>query len=130
MPQNRHKTGFRGPSPNVGKSTQFQHGNRANPGGRPRSAPLTDELRNILETLDPRERKTVARKIAEALVKQALKGSERHFRAIADRIEGKPAQRVEVTGKDGDSIAVRVEIEAVRAKLFAKLSRAPAQPKE
>ena len=28
MPDLRHKTGFRGPSPNVGKATQFKVANR------------------------------------------------------------------------------------------------------
>jgi hypothetical protein len=36
MPQNRKGTGFRGPSPDVGKATQFKAGTSGNPGGRPK----------------------------------------------------------------------------------------------
>lgn len=46
MPQNKHssgkKQGFRGPSPDVGKATQFKPGQSGNPGGRQKKKPLTE----------------------------------------------------------------------------------------
>jgi len=49
MPQKQHKTGFRGPSAEVGKATQFKPGNRANPGGRPKKRAITSALEKLLD---------------------------------------------------------------------------------
>jgi hypothetical protein len=46
-PANRHKTGFRGPTPDVGKETQFKPGQSGNPSGRP-PAILSDAYREVL----------------------------------------------------------------------------------
>lgn len=35
-PQARHPSGFRGPSPDVGKKTQWKKGQSGNPGGKPK----------------------------------------------------------------------------------------------
>ena len=51
MPQNRHKTGFRGPSSDVGRDTQFKPGQSGNPGGRPKKTPYTDAHRLIAEMI-------------------------------------------------------------------------------
>jgi hypothetical protein len=48
MPQNRHKPGFRGPSPDVGKKSQFKKGQNGNPGGRPKSKLLSEACRAAL----------------------------------------------------------------------------------
>lgn len=77
---------------------QFKPGTSGNAGGRPRKAPITDELRRILEH-EPN-----ARKAAWALFKLALKGNVSAFREIADRVEGKSTERVEWTGADGEAI--------------------------
>jgi len=88
MPQN--KTGFRGPSPEVGKATQFKPGESGNPGGRPKSKPITDLLRELLEE-DPQ----MARDIAKKLLQLAKKGSLGHFKEMTDRIEGPVVQQQE-----------------------------------
>ena len=90
MPQNRHKTGFRGPSPEVGKATQCKPGESGNPGGRPKSKPITDLLRELLEE-DPQ----MARDIAKKLLQLAKKGSLGHFKEMTDRIEGPVVQQQE-----------------------------------
>ena len=90
MPQNRHKTGFHGPSPEVGKATQFKPGVSGNPGGRPKSKPITDLLRELLEE-DPQ----MARDIAKKLLQLAKKGSLGHFKEMTDRIEGPVVQQQE-----------------------------------
>ena len=91
-PQNRHRTGFRGPSPDVGKATRFQPGRSGNPAGRPRTKPLTEALRRILS------RDEDCDALARAIVRFARKGSVHHFREIADRLEGKVTQPVELAG--------------------------------
>src|SRR5499425_2305844 len=105
MPANRPRTGFRGPSPDVGKATQFQPGNRANPAGRPKRKPMTeaysarleqkvseyfapDELAKIPERL---RETTVADFIVYGIIGEAVAGKNRVHAAkeITDRVEGK-----------------------------------------
>ena len=99
MPQNRQRTGFRGPHPNVGKATQFKPGNRANPGGRPKKTKLTDAMRAWLEETDKKTGLTNAEIVAAAQGKRARKGDTKAFVAIGDRVEGKPSQSVNLTGE-------------------------------
>ena len=101
MPANGKKQGFRGPSPDVGKATQFQPGWRGGP-GRPKKTALSDAYRQLLETKhpsDPRGR-TWAEVIAEAQAQQAAWGKTPAASEIADRAEGKPAQSIEVIGTE------------------------------
>lgn len=108
---NRVKTGFRGPSPDVGAAYQFKPGQSGNPDGRPKSKPLTDALLKIL-----RENPLEAQKIARAMLKKVRAGSVKHFTAIADRIEGKPVQPIEGTGgEDGKTLEMTVNVIAGRA---------------
>ena len=108
MPANRHKTGFRGPSPDVGKATQFKPGQSGNPAGRPKK-PLTEAYTELAFEIFPgdKKRRTFARLVAEAQFNQAIKGKTDAAREIADRIQGKPTQ--EITGTDGDPIPLTVE---------------------
>src|SRR5262250_3532658 len=122
MPQNRHKTGFRGPSPEVGKATQFQPGNRANPGGRPKRKPMTDaysarveqkvseyfapdELAKIPERL---REATVADLIAYSVIGEIVAGKNRVQAAkeITDRVEGKVP--IPVMGVDAAPLEVTI----------------------
>lgn len=98
IPQNRHKTGFRGPSPDVGKATQFKPGNRANPGGRPKMGPLSQACREVLATPvpDDPEGRTYAEAIAKKLAQKALAGDIRAAQELADRAEGKARQSIEI----------------------------------
>ena len=105
MPGNRHRTGFRGPSPDVGKATQFQPGNRANPGGRPKRKLVTeaysarlnqkvseyfgpDELARVPERL---RETTVADLVAHSIIEEVIVGKNKVQAAkeITDRVEGK-----------------------------------------
>jgi hypothetical protein len=98
MPQKRHKTGFRGPSPDVGKKTQFKPGNRANPDGRPKSKTITAAYLAKLEELAAGDH-TIAELLAEAQIKKALKGDTTAVREITDRTEGKARQLNEMAGQ-------------------------------
>jgi uncharacterized protein DUF5681 len=68
-----------------------------NPGGRPKKRLLTDELELLLEQEAPNSRnKTWAVVIAEALLRKAREGDVRAISELANRIEGKPLQAVEL----------------------------------
>ncbi len=94
-PQNRQKTGT--PIPG-GEATQFKPGQSGNPGGRPKTAPLSHACRELLALPlpDDPEGRTYAEAIAQALAEKALAGDIRAAQEIADRAEGKPRQRLEI----------------------------------
>ena len=98
MPENRDKTGFRGPSPDVGKETQFKKGQSGNPGGRPKVAPLSNAARNVLAKPVPNdpEGRTYAEAIAQMLADLALEGDIRAAQELTDRAEGRARQSVEI----------------------------------
>jgi hypothetical protein len=101
MPANKQRTGFRGPSPEVGKPYHWKKGQSGNPSGRPKSKVLSDAYKNKLEELIPNdpEGRTWAELIAEAQVRDAVRGNVQAAREIADRTEGKPRQSIEFEDK-------------------------------
>jgi hypothetical protein len=101
MAENKHKTGFRGPSPDVGKSHQWKKGQSGNPSGRPKSKTLSNAYRNKLEEVVPNdpEGRTWAELIAEAQVRDAVRGNVQAAREIADRTEGRARQSIEFEDK-------------------------------
>ncbi len=75
----------------------WQKGVSGNPGGRPKKKLLTDELERLLEQEAPNARsKTWAVVIAEALLRKARTDDVRAISELANRIEGKPLQSVEL----------------------------------
>jgi hypothetical protein len=85
---NRHLTGFRGPSPAVGKATQFRPGQSGNPSGRPKEV-FSRWIRHELESLDTTGKTQIAQKIAKVLVRKAMRGDLRAIQLILDRMEGR-----------------------------------------
>jgi len=81
------------------KGRPWQPGQSGNPSGRPRTAALSHALRQKLAEFvpDDPERRTYAQKLADSLIDKAMKGDPDTFRAIVDRVEGKPLQSFEVT---------------------------------
>jgi hypothetical protein len=76
---------------------RFKKGETGNPSGRPKRTRLTDALREQLaEQISGKSEKTVAEDIARALIKEARRGNVQAAREIADRTEGRPAQKVDV----------------------------------
>jgi hypothetical protein len=68
-----------------------------NPGGRPRKRLITDELVRLLQQEAPNTAgKTWAAAIAEVLLKQALNGDVRAIGEVANRVEGKPLQAMDL----------------------------------
>jgi hypothetical protein len=82
-----------------------------NPGGRPKRKLVTDELeRLLLDEAPDAGGRTWATVIAEALLQQARKGDVRAITELANRVEGKPLQPVELgVDTDLESLAERLE---------------------
>jgi hypothetical protein len=73
-----------------------------NPDGRPKSAPLSQAARELLNSPVPNdpEGRTYAELIVWKLAKKALRGDVRAARELADRAEGKSRQSIEVEVPD------------------------------
>jgi hypothetical protein len=98
-------------------------GESGNPGGRPKTKPLTEELERLLGEQAPKGKgQTWAAVIAEALVKRASKGDVRAIAELGNRIEGRPVQAVELNANLNASIAERLE--AARQRVSAKGNQA------
>jgi len=87
--------------PNIGTATRYRKGQRGNPGGRPKSRILSEALRSRLaETKqDDPEGRTYAEIVAANLIEIACSegpGAVHAANEIADRIEGRPRQSIEV----------------------------------
>jgi uncharacterized protein DUF5681 len=91
-PENRRKTA----EANLarGQVFRFKPGQSGNPGGRPRTAKLSEACRAKLASPIPGdpESRTYAEAIADKLALQALKGDIRAAQELADRAEGRPSQ--------------------------------------
>lgn len=104
----------------------FPPGISGNPGGRPKVRPISDRYRRIAETTLPeKERKrlglSVGATYGDALAVTLFDGRANPSVAkeIREALEGRATQRIELTGEDGEP----VQMEDVRAKLFAKLGQ-------
>jgi hypothetical protein len=87
-------------NPNIaeaGKAYRWKKGTSGNPLGRPKSKSLSNAYRNKLEELVPNdpEKRTWAELIAEAQVRDAVRGNVHAAREIADRTEGRARQAIE-----------------------------------
>jgi len=97
LPENRRKTGRNNPVPRS-EPTRWKPGQSGNPGGRPKSAPLSQAARELLNSPVPNdsEGRTYAQLVVWKLAKQALRGDVAAARELGDRAEGKSRQSVEV----------------------------------
>lgn len=98
-PESRPETGSEAKAGRDPVTGRFLPGACPNPAGRPKSAHLSRALRQKLAEIDPGDPKarSHAEKIADALIKRAEAGDVRAIAEIADRVEGKPKQNIEVT---------------------------------
>lgn len=86
----------KGQSGNPGK--KFQKGNPGGP-GKPKKLPEIDKLMaEVLGTEGGETRESNAKKILDALFKQAQKGNTRAAEILLDRGYGKPKETLQVTG--------------------------------
>lgn len=77
----------------------FKKGESGNPGGRPKWKQITEMLRN------PKYQDKLEQ-ITDLVYEMALKGDFKAINFIADRLEGKPSQRFEVSPKNDEPIKV------------------------
>jgi hypothetical protein len=78
----------------------FQPGQSGNPGGRPKRKPITEAYLKLMDEVIPNhpQRRTFAEAIALGQAKAAMRGSAPAAREIADRLEGKAPQAIELSG--------------------------------
>jgi len=86
-----------------GEATQFKPGQSGNPGGRPKRKRITEALEKVLT---PEQ----CLAVAQALLKQAKKGSISHVQEAANRLEGK----VEAADESAGGVTFNVIISAPR----------------
>lgn len=90
----------------------FSSSNQPKKRGRPKgSLSLTNEIKKVLEGVDDASRKTILELLAIAATKQAMKGNATYFKEIIERLDGKVADKMEHTGKDGGPIEWRITYE-------------------
>ena len=76
-------------------------GQSGNPKGGPRkNKALSEELRALLQRQAPGSKHTNLKELVAKLVRMALKGDKDCLRYIFDRLEGRPAQSMEITGDE------------------------------
>lgn len=108
------------PFPNP--ATQFKPGNHASP-GRPKGRSVSAVLREMLESGTFRgkalsEGRTIADMFAEVMVAAALRGDVRFVKEVLDRAEGKPTEKVEVSGPDGRAVAVELAFNEALSRIY------------
>lgn len=92
MPATKQKTGFRGPSPDVGKATQWKPGQSGNPNGARKS----DLAKKMFEELFEEEYVVVKR----AVLGRLKKGDAKMFETGANRAFGKVPDTINVNYRD------------------------------
>lgn len=85
----------------------WKKGQSGNPSGRPRK--LTNALDKVLTPV-------MTKKVAQSIVDKACEGDVYAFNAIADRLEGKVPQGVNVAGEDGGPLKIEVSINHIGGK--------------
>jgi hypothetical protein len=95
----------------------WKPGESGNPGGRPKKMPLSDAYRELMEEPFPGDlnSKTWAQVIALAVATKAASGDPKAAAHIADRLEGKAPQAIQVSGSDGQEAATTITIQFVES---------------
>ncbi len=83
----------------------FRKGQSGNPGGRPKKRLIDEALEELLLTEDSK----VAEAIARVLVEKAKRGDLKAIQLVAERVQGRPKQAMELSGVDGEPIPMRFE---------------------
>jgi hypothetical protein len=95
----------------------WKPGQSGNPGGRPKKRPITEAYEqftnetlpeDMCEKLGLKKGSTYAQGIGRVQVLKALKGDPRAIAEIADRIEGKSTQPVELAGDPDAPLAAKL----------------------
>jgi len=89
------------------KPHHFKKGQSGNPTGRPKKLPITDIYNELLEE---GVTKSDIKKAMRSLVRGRSSATVQALKEMADRVEGKPTERHEITGAEGGPVRVKVEI--------------------
>jgi hypothetical protein len=116
-------------NPNIaedGKLHRWKKGQSGNPSGRPKSKILSDAYRSKLKEPVPKdpEGRTWAELIAEAQVRDAVRGNVQAAREIADRTEGRARQAIEFEDKTMTQAFEKMTLEELEA--YARDGTVPA----
>ena len=124
-PENRRKTGLQNPIAGSAASRWQKGCSSPNPGGRPKTAPLSQACRELLARPLPHdsEDRTYAEAIAQTLAQKALEGDIRAAQEIADRAEGRTRQSIEI-----QSVALREAFERMSREELEAYAREGALP--
>lgn len=82
----------------------FKKGQSGNPRGGSAQKPFADALRMEIAAAGKEHKKL--RQIAKALLNEAANGNLKAIKEVADRLDGRPAQAVEMAGRDGGPVEI------------------------
>ncbi len=106
-----------------GFNTRWKPGQSGNPAGKPKGTQHSStRMRRLLDAVQKaknpvtkqEEDFTTLELMDAALIARALKGDVIAYREILDRVEGKTAQPIEHTGKDGGPIEVEAPVWVIK----------------
>lgn len=109
---------------------RWKPGQSGNPGGRARGRTIAAELREVLAEDDPKKRKTVLRKLAEAIIKRALKGDVYAAQFVAERTEGKVKDVLQLETESRMPGVSDADLAAALARKGAQTREKPPGPKK
>ncbi len=105
-----------------GKATQFAPGQSGNLNGRPRTKPMTDALKSMMDK-DDGKAITV---LLERAYTEAAAGDFRYFKEIMDRVDGKTIEAVDIMS-DGQGISTTPGLSAEDHVAINKLKGGPGE---
>ena len=88
----------------AGLKPPWKKGQSGNPKGRPKGPSLVDALKKVLQEMGEEE---TLKKLARAWVGQSAKGNAVFFKELIERLDGKVAQKTELSGAEGGPVEVR-----------------------
>jgi hypothetical protein len=109
-------------NPNPSPATRFGPANRANPGGRPKKTPLTDEIKRLLKQKAQGSEYTNQHMVAWKMIQMAQAGDVSAARLLWEYVEGKPTQRVEFdVAEEARKLAAEYGLDAAEILRTAEL---------
>ena len=105
-----------------GGKTKFKKGQSGNPSGRPKESISLKQMLIRRLKMKGEDGKLIGESILDVGIQRALSGSENMIKDIQDRVDGKPAQAVDVTSGGEKINSVDEVIAEVEARLKTKSS--------
>ena len=94
----------------------FEKGQSGNPNGRPKGVRLLRLLELVQKRRNPitgeDEDFTVLELMDMQMISKALKGDQRAYEAVVDRLEGKPRQTTDITADIKGNVQITIEPDA------------------